>query len=200
MLLALNDKTIPWPDPITINGMEIYFRGIDAFINTEQGISLVHHLDVLDAFFGKPAVHGNPHAIAVIDIDPARAAIAVRQQMKPPLERGFTFPASAIEIDTKADAAHDQAVAHQQHLLTGGNPELQVATLTNLRHDALAGGRSDFDLRKGHSVQLGLGQLQRVGSHSGRFESIERGFHQRVTPTQYESHRPVGAAAQNIHR
>ncbi|MNP71133.1 hypothetical protein D3C76_1674760 [compost metagenome] len=77
MLLALNDEPIVWPDPITIDCMEIYFRSINTLINTEQGISLVHHLDVLDAFFAKPAVHGNTDAVAVIDIDPASAAVPV---------------------------------------------------------------------------------------------------------------------------
>ncbi|MNN55485.1 hypothetical protein D3C81_1703620 [compost metagenome] len=65
----------------------------------------------------------------LIDIYPAGTAVAVGQSLQAKLERRLTVEARAIEIDAQADAAHDQTVAHQQHLFAGGDPELQVALL-----------------------------------------------------------------------
>ncbi|MCY1372394.1 hypothetical protein D3C81_1703590 [compost metagenome] len=100
------------------------------------------------------------------------------------LERRLTVEARAIEIDAQADSAHDQTIAHQQHLLAGGDPELQVVLLAKLRQHTFADVRGDLDLRIGHGLHLRCSHLQRLDAQCGGFKGIQGRLHQRIAATQ----------------
>ncbi|MNE70259.1 hypothetical protein D3C80_1660400 [compost metagenome] len=104
-----------------------------------------------------------------------------------------------IALQAQTDAAHREAIAHQQHLLAGRDPELQVVALAHQRQHTRAGRRGQFELRIADIRHLGRGHVQFIRPHHRRLEVGQRGDHQRVTATQHQGRYQADANIQRSH-
>ncbi|MNV76008.1 hypothetical protein D3C71_1693360 [compost metagenome] len=67
-----------------------------------------------------------------------------------------------IAVQAQADAAHRQAITHQQNLFAGRDPELQVAALTHQRQHAGTGRRGQLELGIAYIRHLGRRHVQLI--------------------------------------
>ncbi len=137
-MLALQNETVARVDPVTVGRAEADGWRVNLFIDAQHRVSLVENLQGLGGTARKAAVDDHADFPALVQIDPAPCGETVDDVMQTVLERRVIGQPRAIQItlQAEADAAHGEAIAQQQNLLAGGDPELQVFALAHQRQHA----------------------------------------------------------------